>query len=1039
MQLFLKAGFVILQALALVASISSRSMAQTTPEGAMNAKLWGHYQVLNSPQSRLTFLVQNAYLEKLERDLRESPKLSKFLMESLSLPIDDRLAAIQEYREWWIRSDEAWSASAAAGRNEKSSLQIRTAYLAANEKTARGRYMKLMLEQGFHDFTLAGFRSLESLEGEKSLEMRIVQLTALLGHMVRDQDNLEVLASLSNFLLTIAVDKSVDAKLRERILPHVNELSKKVAKALRDTEGIDVLNPVNLVGGAVFFRGAAQVLAKSSVARSLFTKWSTKVSESSTVAKATALSVGGHAAILAKSVEGRSDVSADQALVQAARERLQNPDSVIRKQGSRLQVVESETLSIDGLSSVAKSLLHAPYTSVPHAKKYGSLIAYAERHLSSGINPRSGFASLSPSQLLRLQEEISARFQRYMQKRGLNQVDEEAIAVLRGYISPYIAQHVDEQESVLVALDSPWAGGNCVTRSLIYTSIFYPLMVQYHNPDFQFGLMSWMDHVEPVLYIKTTDTAIAIPSLKVLPKENRPSLLEPRVIAASFLFRASSKTLHGEDVATIKHEPYAKSKLTIVKGKKFDLGLSRLGLEELRETDPNRSPLVSAIYSDNMNARGELQESMNSRPSGLNPLSEVSRVRDLLSTLKKDGSAQVASILASFQFGQGNPDPMQTELSNWESALASYSRKPTKFPIGFDGNTIVKFYYPALDFLKLRRNPDQTRSEFEIRLQRTIYSALNTDSWRRLKSPEGITLADFSKDIDSQMSIIGFSEFVRELKEFNAVDRKRGRSGTFIGDFERYLGDSGLSEDLDAAKANAKRALRQFESDKSGRNLVRYLEMGNSMSSPDRVRHIQALYGFVMLAGVSEEMKDLFWNLDVAVIDDRVPTEKQEKKEDEKRDQKSGTPISFGGNGKPTLISVTLMPTQKPRQVRAAVSAEVAFLLIHYFSDLLPERRTILERAVSLEKTSIGNSKLLKFASKFFGWMPQIDSFGSWQAGLSDQWLELGEGRLCVHGGTQGQTLSVKRTCEFLSKINQELMTVNEVVETFEAPNLEKD
>lgn len=91
-----------------------------------------------------------------------------------------------------------------------------------------------------------------------------------------------------------------------------------------------MLNPVNLVGGAVFFRGASQVLAKSSFARGLFSKWNS----SSTLTKA---------------LEGKPNLSADQELIQAARERMQNPGLILQQNAARLPVVSSASLSIDGL------------------------------------------------------------------------------------------------------------------------------------------------------------------------------------------------------------------------------------------------------------------------------------------------------------------------------------------------------------------------------------------------------------------------------------------------------------------------------------------------------------------------------------------------------------------------------------------------------------------------------------------------------------------------------------------------------------------
>lgn len=1028
-------GLVLLQALALVSVQPLAAAAQVAaPASTVSSHPWGNFQALVAPQSRLTFLVQNAYLEKLERDLQQSPKLSRFLMKSLSLPIEERLAAIRGYREWWIRSDEIWSMSRESDRNEKSSLQIRSSYLSLYENSARGRYMKLMLEQGFHDFTLAGLRSLESLEGEKILEVRLVQLAAVLGHMVRDQDNLEVLASLSNFLLTIATDKSVEEKLRQRILPHANELSQKVAKALRAAEGIDVLNPVNLVGGAVFFRGASQVLAKSSFARGLFSKWNS----SSTLTKAVTASVAGHAVVVTKALEGKPNLSADQELIQAARERMQNPGLILQQNAARLPVVSSASLSIDGLSALAQSLLYAPSSSVEHAKKYGELVAYSERHLRTSKRVRAGKSAISPDEFLRLRNDVSARFRRYMSKRGLTEMDEEAIAVLRGYISPFIPAHNDGQDSALVAIGTPNAGGNCVTRALIYTSIFYPLLAQYPNPNYRYGLMLWTNHIEPILYIQKSDVALAIPSLQVIEKPDRPSLLEPRVLAASFLFRASSRSLHKTDASSVKHAPYPKSKMAIFKGRHFDIDLSSGEVEKVREMDPNTSPLTTFIYSDNIKATGGVRDGMNSRPLGLNPLSEVSKVRDLLKALVKNAAAPVEQLLSPMRLGEGHPDPMQTELTNWESGLASFSRKPTRFPLGFDGPSIIKFYFPAKDFIRFQRTPDKTRSDFEIRIQRTLNEALNSEIWRRLKSADGLSLAEFRGDLDAQMAIIGFAKFVDELKKLNESDQTRGLRDTFKMELERYLETTGRLEDLTAVAANAKRAIRSLVSDKSGRELVRYLEMANTMSSADRVRHLLALYGYVILSGQMQEFGEIFKNLEFEVREFRAPevksAEAQSKEKTESRGSEAKVPV-FSGGGKPVMFSLVLTKPSKPVPVKGTLDPEVAFLLVHHFWHVMPNKLEILQGVVSTEKKKVGELKILKFASRFFAWMPQIDSFGSWQAEQADRWVDLGQLSLCLNGQEGREDSKAGRVCEFVKKLDQELQ-IHEIEEDFQAPEL---
>ncbi|MDZ4084994.1 MAG: hypothetical protein U1E10_18775, partial [Bdellovibrionales bacterium] len=378
---------------------------------------WGQFQVLEHPQVRLTFLVQSAYLERIEKDIDQAPKISRFLMGKMSLDANERKRAIQEYRDWW-QARELEHISRLA--DLPSNVQLSTRKLSeafekelqseppSSARRKRMLFVQMILKSGFHDFTLGGFRAIERLEAEKDLGTRLVGLAEALEVMTRDEESLETLASLSNLLLVISSHNEVSEANRKQLKPYAVSLSKKVDKAIREAGLIDVLNPANLVGGAVLFKTAGQVALRSPIVIKALSQWS----KLSGVSKATVVSAAGHAAVLSTVIQ--PNTKAIDGLSNEATARLGQGISKSSK-----YVLQSyagpanDSISLDSARSRAEELLYSS-SSLKSAWKYAELIAYGERLLASEEIFNLSFRGHKTSDFIQRRDEVMLRFDRYM-------------------------------------------------------------------------------------------------------------------------------------------------------------------------------------------------------------------------------------------------------------------------------------------------------------------------------------------------------------------------------------------------------------------------------------------------------------------------------------------------------------------------------------------------------------------------------------------------------------------------------------------------
>lgn len=652
---------------------------------------WGQFQVLEHPQVRLTFLVQSAYLERVEKDIDQAPKISRFLMGKMSLDANERKRAIQEYREWW-QSREFEHISRLA--DLPSNVQLSTRKLSeafekelqseppSSARRKRMLFVQMILKSGFHDFTLGGFRAIERLEAEKDLGLRLKGLAEALEVMIRDKESLETIASLSNLLLVISSHNEVSEANRKQLMPYAVSLSKKVDKAIREAGLIDVLNPANLVGGAVLFKTVGQVALRSPIVIKALLQWS----KMSGISKATVASAAGHAAVLSSVMqpENKKVVGLSEEAVARQGEGLSKSSSSLLQSGIG---PTNDSISLDAARVRAEELLYSE-SNLSSAWKYAELIAYGERLLSSEEIFNLSFRGHKTSDFIQRRDDVMLRFDRYMAKRGLKTADPEALAMLKAFVDEHIPKHRDGQPFALLSTLRPSLKGNCVSRALTLTALFYPAYLRYENPDLKYGLMLWENHIEAVLLNTKSKAAMSIYSMTPLDLKSNPSVLSPRVLAAAFLYRSVSPQLFGFNSLKSK-SPYPRSRLVIGKSNvKQVSGPADLTNSDL-DRDPNPSPFVSALYSDNISI-ADLKPQLDNRTSTDPSSGGLRDVRDLMASLITSKSIDELAAKSNQTLGfrvqarqsqPRDPDPFTTVLSSEEYGRLIPSRSPSKLSI----------------------------------------------------------------------------------------------------------------------------------------------------------------------------------------------------------------------------------------------------------------------------------------------------------------------------------------------------------------------
>lgn len=1039
---------------------------------------WGRFQVLENPQIRLTFLIQSAYLESVEREIDQAPKLSRFLMEKMSLDASERKLAIEEYRQWWLakEAEHIRQLEMVPADIQISSYDLRTVFDSEIKREApsslrrkRMLYVQMMLRSGFHDFTLAGFRAIESLEAEKDLGARFVRLAEILGQMTRDEDRLETLAALSNLLLLISSSDGVSDINRRKLMPHAVELSKKVDRAIRDSNLIDVLNPAGMVGGAVLFKSAGQLALKSPWIMRAFGYWSNSVSKTSTVAKATIVSAAGHAAVLSSVIQPKS--KSTEGISPEAAARMQNgnlgtPEKVLRRSAGPA----NDSISHQAVRDLAQEILYSE-AGFKSAWKYADLIAYGERLLASQDIYNLSVLGLKTSDFIERRDAVMLRFERYMAKRGLKAVDSDALAMLKALVDEHIPAHQDGQPYALHSTLRPAFKGNCVSRTLILTALFYPAYLRYENPDLKFGLMFWQNHVEAVLLNKKSRAALSIYSMTPLDLNESPSVLSPRALAGAFLYRSMSPRLFGQSLRYgVSNEKvlelYPRSRLTIAssKAKPVD-GPADLTTSKV-DRDPNPSPFISALYTDQLlvaDRKSLLDDRLSTEPSS----GGLRNIRDLMGALISAQSIDELSAKSNQTVGfrlqangqpSADPDPYTTALSANETGKLVPSRSPTRLPIMFLRADEWSFSESSRNYLRRRKTPYESARDVEILLRRELKELQDNPRWKKLAAGDSISMNDFTSDIDFQFEIMDFSEIFGRLKRINETRTEiEMREFPFRYGVEDLIEILGVTDEYAEIRKAAATVVSPIVEDKSGRSLFEFLKAANELKNSDRVRQIQGLYVALKLSGKSEAFNEVLGRLELAVLNELPKADKVAPESDRNHLDLNRQQTKFDwSNSKPLIVQI-LPPKAgggagQETRLKVALEPQTAFLLIHYFNTAVLNWAQLIEQIAESE----ANSKTIQIlSSKFFGWMPGIDVHRSWQSNLADGWADLSQ-KVCnppQPTGTSGDCVMTKsvppirickpvkltnaksKSCDLLSKMSGELM-FDEISEQFDRPNL---
>jgi hypothetical protein len=969
--------------------------------GKTAAAPWGRFQILENPQIRLTFLVQSAYLESVEKEVDQAPRISRFLMEKTSLDAGERKQAIKEYREWWFAKE--------TGHNEYLGLDPRDTQFSSAQmrgflesdiqseppSSVRGkrlRFVQMILESGFSDFTLAGFKAIERLEAEKDLGARLIALAEALGHMAKDEDRLETLASLSNLLLIISTNDGVSEANRKRLKPHAIDLSKKIDKAIRDAGLIDILNPAGLMGGAIVFKTVGQLTLKSPIIMKALGQWS----KSSTVTKATIASAAGHAAILSSVSQPKDNNLED--ISKEALLRLQA--GIVGSSKTVLELLPGSTndsISLDAARVKAEEILYGE-ANLKAAWKYAELIGYGERLLISPSIYDLSTRGLKTSDFIEKRDAVMLRFERYMAKRGLKVVDADALAMLKAFVDEYIPKHQDGQPFALVSTLRPSLKGNCVTRTLALTAMFYPAFLRYENPDLKFGIMIWENHIEAVLVNTKSKTAISIYSMTPLELKSSPSVLSPRALAATFLYRSFSPRLFGSQPEK-NSSLYPRSRLVISKSIANPVAFPDDLTTSTRDRDPNPSPFSTALYADQLSVGDRkplLDDGISTNPSN----GGLRDVRNLLSALIDGHSSEELATKSSQALSVRNqagripsqtPDPFTTALSVNEIGRLVLSRSPTKLPVLFVRADEWTLAENSQTFLRRKATPYRTPNDFEAELKKELKELQDNLKWRRLADREAQSFSEFTSDVDFQFEVMDFSEIITRLQGLN-VSRSKSELSEYPFRFgiEDLLEVLGLNDQFSEVQKSARRLLAPITQDGSSGILFQFLKTADGMKDSDRVRQIQGLYVALYLSGQAQEFNKLLAKLEIQIAKQQPAEAKVLPRELPQFDRTKTKnlmvqlrPIDAkAGSG-----SGSESGPQEAR-IKMSLSAEMVFLLLHYFQTDVPDWQRLVGQIADSKEQHVS---ILKFSSKFFNWMPSIDVHGSWQNRLADGWVNLGQ------------------------------------------------
>lgn len=447
---------------------------------------------LSQPTSRMTLFLYTLVLGNYAENLPQETEISAKLM-GLTTPVSDRKAQIQNFLSEWSNRLETTD-------NPQSQMIFQELFSTKKfpfiEKLLNGALDNQALE------ALTNFKKLEMYADREKRELRIVQWTSYLVANPNYIDSGMAIAEL------FSLGGGPSAK------SEAQNLKDRLRKAFEDHQKIDIVSPeMFLVGVGLLRTGFLGIsyLSRYRVMNSVFSS----IKNSQTISKAIAVSVGGHAAVLAWP-------------------QTQGPESY-NKEINLPEFVKSK-----GLSTVTQGQLNERLSGLmKNWRAYRNTIAddmaeifFIGEALTGRINVK---IQNDPARIFKLKNRISRRFDSYMKSRKLEKVDRKAILALRQMMSPFLHGYKSK-----VDLFSPMAYGNpanCVGRALLYSSLFYPILMKYKSADFDFGLQYYTDHVEAVIVDNKKGNNFALQSMAAVPKAVDVPVYRPEVLLATYLYQ----------------------------------------------------------------------------------------------------------------------------------------------------------------------------------------------------------------------------------------------------------------------------------------------------------------------------------------------------------------------------------------------------------------------------------------------------------------------------------------------------------------------
>lgn len=238
---------------------------------------WGHFQDLAAPGSKLTRLTYQSLFDSYLQDLAAYPDFYLRFLAKTSISIEERRLAFDEFISWWAVEDAVQKAYGEQPLRSESLLKLyfddaRRSRLSRAE-AKRVRFLEVMLTQGFSDSTRFALTQIQKSESREDGVGRLTEFAAALGVLMGDERCLSVVANLTNALYDISEDDSVAVRVQEHIHDIAVGVMAQLDHAAKNSEGIDILAPENLLGGAALARAAAPWIFRTLSGRFLRASW----------------------------------------------------------------------------------------------------------------------------------------------------------------------------------------------------------------------------------------------------------------------------------------------------------------------------------------------------------------------------------------------------------------------------------------------------------------------------------------------------------------------------------------------------------------------------------------------------------------------------------------------------------------------------------------------------------------------------------------------------------------------------------------------